>query len=98
RLRAQALRESKAQLLEIAERWALAQRLGAFFAEIERSLSTQDGESRELLEARLAEARALLGGADALEHFKGGWGLVADCGEESARSRSEEVRSHCFAG
>lgn len=69
---AKALRNSRDQLLELVDQWARARRIEDFFADAEQRLANGTGEGQRELTERLARARQLLGGTDALRRF-GSW-------------------------
>lgn len=66
---ARKLKESRDDLLRIIDRWAESKRIEQFFAEAERHLAALDEDKKLQLLGRLAEARELIGGTDALEQF-----------------------------
>jgi len=67
---AQALQDSKEELLQIIDVWAAAKRLEEFFADAERRAQDLRGEHRERVLERLRQARGLIGSTDdALERF-----------------------------
>lgn len=71
RRRQQAAKESRDQLLAIVDAWALANRVERFFRDASRRLADQDAQDvRQVLSSWLEAARGLLGGTDALKHFK----------------------------
>jgi spore coat polysaccharide biosynthesis predicted glycosyltransferase SpsG len=70
RKRLRDIKESKADLLAIIEAWAEAKRIESFFEEVESRTLTFDQEEPSAIINRLAEARELLGGFDALERLK----------------------------
>jgi hypothetical protein len=83
-LRAESLEKSRDQLLEIVRAWTVATQIDAFFKEaIERSSDANDSEA---LRGRLAEARAMLGGVDPVEHFSRWKSPEERCAEERSRS------------
>ena len=66
---AEALKDSKEELLEIIEMWATSKRLEEFFADAEHQLKNlAEGERTRSME-RLQRARKLIGSTDALERF-----------------------------
>lgn len=67
---AQALKESKEELLEIIEMWATSKRLEAFFTDAEQRLAGLSEGDRDHTMKRLQNARALIGSIDALERFQ----------------------------
>jgi hypothetical protein len=71
RHRIKATQESREQLLKIVEAWALATRIEAFFDDIERRAPRLTEGDKDQVTRRLQGARGLLGGIDALEHFRG---------------------------
>jgi hypothetical protein len=70
RRRAEALSESRQQLLSIVESWSLARNIESFFEDVERSTSGLASDERAVVLDRLAKARALLGGTDALARVR----------------------------
>ena len=71
RRRAQALKDSHDQLLAIVNTWALANNIEAFFADLaNRTARVESEEERRVLLTRIERARELLGGTDALQHFR----------------------------
>lgn len=69
RQRTEDIRESRDELFAIIEDWGIAKRTEEFFTDIEHRLTdAPDEESRAML-VRLQQARALLGGLDALKRF-----------------------------
>ena len=70
RRRAQNIKESRKELFDIIEDWAIARRTEEFFSDIERRLADAAISDRESMLGRLRDARGLLGGIDALERFK----------------------------
>jgi hypothetical protein len=70
RRRADALQESEQQLLSIVEAWALARNIDSFFEDAERrAAGLADADHKQVLD-RLTKARQMLGGTDALKHFR----------------------------
>ena len=65
RRRAQAVKESREQLLAIVDAWALADRIERFFDDAERRASALGSDDRAGLLDRIRQARTLLGGTDA---------------------------------
>jgi len=70
RRRAQNLKESRGELFDIIEAWAAARKTEDFFADVEERVAGAPGNERDLLLSRIREARAMLGGVDALHRFK----------------------------
>jgi hypothetical protein len=66
---AEALKDSKEELLQIIDAWAEAKRLEAFFADAECRAQDLPDEGRERTIERLRGARVLIGSTDALERF-----------------------------
>ena len=67
---AEALKDSKEELLEIIEMWATSKQLEEFFADAEHKLKNlAEGERTRSME-RLRRARKLIGSTDALERFQ----------------------------
>jgi hypothetical protein len=66
---AQALKESREELLQIIDRWGRANRIEQFFRDAEqRAANLSDDERLRLLE-RLKRAREMVGSVDALDRF-----------------------------
>jgi hypothetical protein len=61
---------SREQLLEIVEGWCLAHSIEAFFEDALRRSKGLDSQHLAVIEDRLAKARAMLGGLDALARFR----------------------------
>ncbi len=72
RRRAEALKESRDQLLAIVDEWALACQIESFFGDLEQRVSGDDDAARQAMSDRLREARDILGTTDSLRHF-GAW-------------------------
>jgi hypothetical protein len=70
RHRAEAQEQSREQLLEIVEGWSLARSIEAFFDDALRRSKDLDLEHLASIEDRLAKAREMLGGLDALARFR----------------------------
>lgn len=70
RERAKNLKDSQNELLSIIEAWAEAKRIDEFFKDAQHRANDLSDEDRQSIEARLTEARKLLGTLDALERFK----------------------------
>ena len=69
RRRRQMVKESREELFQIIEAWGEATRVEGFFSDAEtRAAALTDDQQKGLLE-RLARARELLGGVDALQRF-----------------------------
>jgi hypothetical protein len=68
--RAEALRNSRKQLLAIVEEWDLARKIEFFFADAARSAAALPMHDASALVARLDRARELLGGIGSLRHFE----------------------------
>lgn len=68
--RAKNLKDSQDELLSIIESWAEAKRIDEFFKDAQLRANDLSVEDRQSIEARLTEARKLLGTLDALERFK----------------------------
>ncbi len=68
RRRAEAHQASRQQLLAIVDNWALARRIEGFFEDAERRASSLPDAEHTAMRERLSQARALLGGIDALAH------------------------------
>jgi uncharacterized membrane protein len=67
--RAEALSDSRKQLLAITEEWNQARRIEFFFEDAARSAAALPMHDASALVARLDRARELLGGIDSLRHF-----------------------------
>jgi GTP1/Obg family GTP-binding protein len=67
---AEALKESKEELLQIIARWAEAKSLDQFFADAERRVADLDADERLRMLDRLKSARELIGSVDALERLR----------------------------
>src|SRR5215831_9816814 len=72
RRRTQALKESREQLIAIVEAWSFARSFDSFFEGMQQRVSTLPAEQRDAVLGRIAQARAMLGGTDALTTFKSG--------------------------
>jgi len=70
RRRAEALKNSREQLLSIVESWTRARQLEYFFAEMKTASKQLESEEAAVVERRLARARELFGGPEALNHFR----------------------------
>ena len=68
--RAEALKDSRNQLLAIVEEWNRARRIESFFEDAIRSAATLPVDEAYALRTRLDRARELLGGIDSLRHFE----------------------------
>jgi hypothetical protein len=68
--RLKSIQESRAQLFAIVDAWGLAKRIEEFFRDAEERAATLDDAARLALLDRTGRARALLGGVDALDHFR----------------------------
>lgn len=68
--RAQSLKESRDQFLSMVEAWARARNLEAFFRDLQERITGLPPEEQVEARLRLARARELFGGTDALEHFR----------------------------
>ena len=66
---AEALKDSKEELLEIIETWATSKRLEEFFSDAERKLQSLPEDQRVRTMERLQRARKLIGSTDALDRF-----------------------------
>lgn len=64
------LKDSRDELFSIIENWAETKRIDEFFKDAQIRANELSDEERQSIEARLIEARKLLGTIDALEHFK----------------------------
>lgn len=70
RRRAKNLKDSQDELFCIIENWAEIKRFDEFFKDAQLRANDLSNEDRQAVEARLTEARKLLGTLDALERFK----------------------------
>jgi hypothetical protein len=68
--RAKNLKDSQDELFSIIETWAEAKRIDEFFKDAQLRTSKLSENDRQVVEARLIEARKLLGTLNALERFK----------------------------
>jgi hypothetical protein len=75
--RQQARQAAKDELRAIVKAWNDAFALEAFFTELSRRAAALNGEERHNLEKRIASARQLMGGRDAVERFLQ-WTLLED--------------------
>jgi hypothetical protein len=66
RRRAEAEKASHQELLAIIDEWAVARRIEAFFADVERSAAALPTDNRVAVLDRVAAGRAVVGEADAL--------------------------------
>lgn len=69
RKRAEAQKESRAELLSIIQKWSVAREFESFFQHLERGIKAVDQPDRSALLERLARARSIFGGIDRPEHF-----------------------------
>lgn len=76
--RAEAIERSRKDLLSIIEDWAASKRLDAFFADALERLKNLAEDEREAVEARLMQARELIGSTDALVRFQA-WKAADEC-------------------
>ena len=72
RRKAKAFKGSRDELLLIVEQWSLATRIEKFFEDAARSSAHLDREAQAAVNERIARARSVLGGTNALERF-GSW-------------------------
>jgi hypothetical protein len=70
RRRAEALKQSREQLIAIVQDWSFVRSFENFFEDMQQRVSTLPAEQREVILARIAQARAMLGGTDTLTHFQ----------------------------
>ena len=70
RRRIQNIKESRDELFTIVEAWGIAKRTEGFFEDAERRALDLCEDDRAAIMERLNRARALLGGIDALQHFR----------------------------
>jgi hypothetical protein len=71
RLYSEAVKASRAELLSAVEGWSLARRVEQFFEDLGRRADELSAEEKEAFALRVAMARQLLGGTDALQRFRG---------------------------
>ncbi|HZR25178.1 MAG TPA: hypothetical protein VFA59_16400 [Vicinamibacterales bacterium] len=69
RRRVEAIKASRQQLLALVDAWSLARGIESFFEDAERRASSRPVSEQESLRERLRQARAMLGGVDALDRF-----------------------------
>lgn len=69
--RLKAIQDSRDQLDAVIQAWTKVNSIQAFFDDIERSALKLGEVEREVVMARLAKAKELIGCSDALEHFIG---------------------------
>ena len=67
---ANALKDSKEDLLQIIEMWGLSKRLDAFFTDAESGLADLPDDDRGRMQDRLRRARELIGSVDALDRLR----------------------------
>lgn len=67
---AEAIKNSKEELLQIVKLWAHARRIDEFFKDAEAHLNHLEPEARQEMLDRLKRARNLVGSIDALERFR----------------------------
>ena len=70
RLYSEAFKASRAELLSAIEAWSLATRIEQFFEDVDRRTTQIPDEEKRALVFRVAMARELLGGTDALQRFR----------------------------
>ena len=66
---AQAYRDSKAELLEVIDRWAEATKIEAFFQDLERRVEDLVGQEKTAIEERIRLARDMIDSVNALDHL-----------------------------
>ncbi len=66
---AEALKESRTELLQIIDKWTKANNIEKFFLDIEREANNKGEDEKLRLLERLKNARKLIGSIDALSHF-----------------------------
>ncbi len=66
----EAIKASRADLLAAVEGWSLATRVEQFFEDIHRRTDQVSAKEKEVFALRVAMARELLGGTDALQRFR----------------------------
>ena len=70
RLRSEAIKASRTELLSTVEAWSLARRVEHFFQDVDLRAGQLSAEEKEAFALRVAIARELLGGTDALQRFR----------------------------
>ena len=70
RLHSEAVKASRAELLSAVEGWSLARRVEQFFEDVERRADSLPSDEKSALAERVANARELLGGVDALHRLR----------------------------
>jgi hypothetical protein len=78
RRRAEATKESRQQLLAIVKAWSLARGIESFLRGREATRDGLNGEEQSAVLDRLTEARAMMGGTDALARFLNGGRRTSD--------------------
>jgi hypothetical protein len=68
---AQALKDSRKELLQIIDAWAESRRLEQFFAEAENQIACLTDDKKTMMAERLKLGRDLIGSTDALDRFMG---------------------------
>jgi hypothetical protein len=70
RRRAEALKQSREQLIAIVQAWSFVRSFESFFEDMQQRVSTLPAEQRDVILGRITQARAMLGGTDTLTHFQ----------------------------
>jgi hypothetical protein len=70
RRRAQTLKESREQLLQVISHWALAQNVEKFFVDLAKSVTSLEEPDAKRVSARIERAHQMFGGTEALQHFR----------------------------
>ena len=70
RRRVEARKASREQLLSLIDEWVLARHIEEFFADAEKRVAQLPTDEREAIAARVATARSIFGGTNALELFR----------------------------
>ena len=86
----QARQAAKDELRSIVKAWNDAFAVEAFFAELSRRAKTIGGDERAELERRIAAARDLMGGKDALERFLQ-WTIPDDAQPDDVEDEDDDV-------
>jgi hypothetical protein len=70
RRRAEALKQSREQLIAIVQDWSFVRSFESFFDDAQQRASSLPIDQRDRILDRIAQARAMLGGTDPLTHFQ----------------------------
>jgi hypothetical protein len=68
RRRVEPVKQSREQLIAIVQAWSFALSFESFFEDMQQRVSTLPAEQGAAILARIAQARAMLGGTDTLTH------------------------------